>query len=186
MTETDFTALCTYARHFSRLDDDKIATLHGLYADIQPRIPAVTDAFYTHLQTIPKTAPFLEGRLESLKKTHQDWTMELFTSAFDSAYTERLYRVGDIHVKIKLPVEFMAGAIFIIQSELMKQFQSLYGQDPVRLLTAADATNSATGFSLLIMQESFQSSTLVSELDNFLKITGMSRKLFNNLAMAYR
>ena len=184
--DKDIAELCQYARHFSKLDEDKIATLHQLHEQISPHIPAVTEAFYAHLMTIPKALPYLEGKLESLKHTHQLWVEELYTTDYGEAYTQKLYHVGNVHVQVKLPVEFMAGAMIIIQSELMKVCETLFQDDVTQLNKANDAINSATGFSLLVMQESFQSSTLINELEKFLKITGMSRTLFNNLAKAYR
>jgi hypothetical protein len=47
------------------------------------------------------------------------------------------------------------------------------------------AINSATGFSLLTMQQSYQEASIAEELEKFLKISGMSRVLFSNLAKAY-
>lgn len=186
MSEIDFKNLCIYAKHFSNLDNEKINTLHQIHPAIQADIPQVTDSFYKKLLDIPKARPFLEGRLESLKRTHQEWVEELFTSDFGEAYTQKLYVVGDIHVKVRLPVEFMAGAMVIIQGELLQHFARIYGDDIDMLVQANTAINSATGFSLLVMQESYQSSTLASELEKFLHITGMSRTLFDNLAKAYK
>ena len=37
----------------------------------------------------------------------------------------------------------------------------------------------------MVMQESYQASSLAAELEKFLSITGMSRQLFDNLAEAY-
>lgn len=186
MQPIDTQALCTYSKQFSGLDDGKIATLHQIYPAVSDRLQEVTDIFYARLHDIPKTANFLEGRIEGLKKTHVNWLHELFTSDFGEAYTQKLYHVGDVHVKVKLPVEFMAGAMIIIQSEMIRIFGELYSHDPDMLVKASQALNAATGFSLLVMQESYQSSTLAAELENFLKITGMSRVLFDNLAKAYR
>lgn len=179
-------ALCGYAKQFSGLDNDNVAVLHQVYPAVSSRLQDVTDIFYGRLQQIPKTHTFLEGRIEALKKTHVAWLHELFSSDFGEEYTQKLYKVGDVHVKVKLPVEFMAGAMTIIQSELIRIFGELYADDQEMMLKAIRALNAATGFSLLIMQESYQSSTLAEELEKFLRITGMSRTLFDNLARAYR
>lgn len=186
MQNIDMSALCAYSRQFSSLGDAEIAVLHQIYPVVSSRLQEVTDSFYARLQAIPKTAPFLEGRIDSLKKTHAAWLHELFTSDFGPEYTHKLYKVGDVHVKVKLPVEFMAGAMVIIQSELVGIFGELFADDQALLIRAVQALNAATGFSLLVMQESYQSSTLAAELEHFLKITGMSRVLFDNLARAYR
>jgi len=186
MKKVDITDLCAYARQFSGLNDEKITLLQDTHEKILPKIPAITDAFYFHLSEIPKTKVFLEGRMESLKKAHQEWIEELFTSDYDEVYTQKMYHVGDVHVKVQLPVEFMSGAMTIIQGELVSAFGELYPDEPERLLQLGLASNAAIGYSTLVMQESYQSSTLARELENFLSITGMSRQLFDNLARAYK
>lgn len=186
MQNIDMQALCDYAKQFSGLDDQKISVLHHVYPDISHRLQEVTETFYGQLQTIPKTLPFLEGRIEVLKTTHVAWVHELLSGNFDVDYTRKLYHVGDVHVKVKLPVEFMAGAMTIIQSELIRIFGEMYAHDSAQLVSVTRALNAATGFSLLVMQESYQSSSMAEELEKFLRITGMSRVLFNNLARAYK
>lgn len=182
----DMKALCEYSKQFSGLDNEKIALLNHIYSDVSPRLSDVSDAFYAKLQSIPKTSTFLEGRIEGLKKTHTNWLHELFSSNFDEVYAQKMYNVGDVHVKVKLPVEFVTGAMTIIQMELLGVVNELYGDSPNLLFKIFGAINSATGFSQLIMQESYQSSSLAEELEKFLHITGMSRKLFDNLAKAYK
>ena len=186
MKNIDIQALCEYAKQFSGLDNDSIVLLHQVYPDVSARLQEVSDIFYDRLLCIPKTRDFLEGRVEGLKKTHVAWLHELFSSDFGTEYTQKLYTVGDVHVRVKLPVEFVAGAMTIIQSELIRIFGEVYASDQEKLLKVIRALNAATGFSLLIMQESYQSSTLAEELEKFLRITGMSRKLFDNLARAYK
>ncbi|MBU0656621.1 MAG: hypothetical protein KJ914_15985 [Gammaproteobacteria bacterium] len=186
MQTVDMQALCNYARQFTGMDEERIALLHQLYPDVSARLQDITEAFYGRLQEIPKANAFLEGRIDALKKTHVAWLHELFTSDYGEEYTRKLYHVGDVHVKVKLPVEFMAGATTIIQSELARIFSEIYRHDQDMMAKALQAFNSATGFSLLIMQESYQSSSMAEELEKFLRITGMSRVLFNNLAKAYR
>ena len=186
MSNADMQTLCDYARQFSGLTDEKIRILHQLYGDIQPHLATVTDAFYTRLTTIPKANAFLEGRTAQLKPIHVAWLNELFTSNFDVDYTQRIYKVGYVHVKVKLPVEFMSGAMSIIQGELTPIILANYAGQTELQAQALNAVNAAIGFSSLVMQESYQSSSLAEELERFLFITGMSRMLFDNLAKAYR
>lgn len=152
---------------------------------VTPRLPRVTDAFYETLGTIPKAQPFLAGRVDSLKQTHLRWLQSLFTGPFDEAYARQMYMVGMAHVRVKLPVEFMQGAATLIMSELTQALteSGLDAKTQARILVSV---NGVIGFSIAIMQESYQSSSLAEELEKFLAITGMSRVLFNNLALAYR
>jgi hypothetical protein len=97
-----------------------------------------------------------------------------------------MYHVGEVHVKVKLPVEFMAGGITQIQGHMVAIITEAAQGDPAKIRSWLEAVNAALGFSLIIMQESYQTSTLSAELEKFLSITGMSRTLFNNLASAYK
>ena len=182
----DCAHLHAYARAFVGLDEQKIQQLHALREAIDPHLPEITRQFYTHLQGIDKASPYLAGRLDHLQHTHQAWIKELFSSFFDVAYTEKMYRVGDIHAKIRLPTEFMVGAMSVLQGLIIRQVLQLRSQQTETLPDTLEAINAAMGFSLLIMQESYQASALTKELEKFLAITGMSRKLFDNLARAYR
>ena len=186
MSNADMQALCDYARRFTALTDDKITILHTVYPDIQPQLEAITDTFYERLSTIPKAHAFIQGRIEGLKPIHVTWLNELFTSNFDAEYTQKIYKVGHVHVKVKLPVEFMTGAMTIIQAETLQLLIKTYEGNQDLQVKAIDAIAAAIGFSSLVMQESYQSSSLAEELERFLIITGMSRLLFDNLAKAYR
>lgn len=184
MKNIDFDELNQYAKQFAKLDDDKIAMLHSISTDLIPHLQQVTDDFYAHLSTIEKAKPFLEGRIETLKSTHHAWMKDILTGSFDAEYTQQMYKVGDVHVKVKLPVEFMAG-MTIIKDGLSNVVLNTYQDDASKQQEALAAINAALGFSLLVMQESYQSSALAEELEKFLLITGMSRTLFDNLARAY-
>jgi len=182
----DFEALAAYAKHFSNLTEQRIYTLHTISEEIIPHLQPVTNTFYEHLSEIERAQPFLEGKIDALKSTHIAWLKQLFTGTFDAEYAEYMYKVGDVHVKVNLPVEFMAGGITLINEGLTKVIIETYRDDEQKMMGSLAAMNAALGYSLLIMQESYQSSSLAGELEKFLKITGMSRKLFENLAHAYK
>ena len=185
MADIDMVELTTYCKAFSGLNTEREILLKEIADEITPYLGGVTDAFYAELEQIDKTKPFLEGRLEGLKTTHEAWLKSIFTRDFDIEYTKHIYHVGDVHVRIQLPVEFMAGAMTQIQRNLTPILIKLYGNDLPKLEAVTEAIIAALGFSLQIMQESYQSSSLSAELEKFLKITGMSRILFDNLAKAY-
>jgi len=185
MAPVDFEKLASYAKSFAGLTPEREALLAEIGPAISPALPGITEAFYCILTSIPATAPFLEGRLDLLKQTHLRWLEGLFTGPFDVTYTKAMYKVGHVHVKVNLPVEFMAGGVALIGDRLIAEVERLYQDDSQLRLDALGAINAILGFSLIVMQQSFQNSSLHEELEKFLKITGMSRNLFNNLAAAY-
>ncbi|MEJ2591567.1 MAG: protoglobin domain-containing protein [Candidatus Thiodiazotropha sp.] len=186
MDETDYLQLTRYAKAFTGLTPEKEALLLAAAPVIKPGLPGVTERFYSELQRIDRTAPFIEGRLEQLKATHLAWLEGLFSGPYDEAYTRAMYRVGQVHVKVHLPVEFMSGGMSLIGEELIDLVCRVHAGEPHRWTPLLKAVNAVIGFSLLVMQQSYQSSSLTAELDRFLAITGMSRTLFDNLAGAYR
>ncbi|MCU7845209.1 MAG: hypothetical protein KZQ93_15375 [Candidatus Thiodiazotropha sp. (ex Monitilora ramsayi)] len=185
MEEIDFKTLTPYAKNFTGLTEVHEALLVEVGPMLKPSLGEVTERFYSTLRSIDKTAPFIEGRLESLKQTHRKWLEGLFTGPFDESYAQSMYHVGQVHVKVHLPVEFMSGGMSLINDELIALVCKTFSDYPDRITALLKAINAVTGFSLLIMQQSYQSSSLSAELDRFLAITGMSRSLFNNLAGAY-
>lgn len=186
MEQEQITALMEHAKSFSGLTTEREELLREVGERIRPRLTGVTENFYHTLLGIPATAAFLDGRVDTLKRTHLRWLERVFTGPYDEQYAADMYRVGDAHVKVKLPVEFMAGAISVIQNELAQLLGELYAGDTEQYTRVLSAVNSVLGYTLMIMQESYQSSTLSEELERFLAITGMSRALFNNLAHAYK
>jgi len=185
MAQIDFETLTAHAKSFAGLTPEREALLVEIGPAVSPALPGITEAFYATLATIPATATFLEGRLDLLKQTHLRWLGGLFTGPFDAAYAKAMYRVGHVHVKVSLPVEFMAGGTALIGDRLIAEIDKIYQDDDKLRLEALGAINAILGFSLIVMQQSFQNSSLHEELEKFLKITGMSRNLFNNLAAAY-
>jgi len=89
-------------------------------------------------------------------------------------------------VRVQLPVEFMSSGIVLINNHLCPVLAEIYADDAAMMGRMVRAVNAVTGYSLILMQESYQTSLLAEELERFLAITGMSRKLFDNLANAYR
>jgi hypothetical protein len=80
----------------------------------------------------------------------------------------------------------MAGSMALVATRLDQLLGTIFSDDQKRLVEAISAVNAILGFTLMVMQQSYESSRLAEELEKFLKITGMSRTLFDNLASAYK
>lgn len=186
MPASYFHELHQHAAAFARLTPERQQLLHEVSPEVRPHLDAVTDRFYGHLQKVPRTAPFLEGRLPSLRRTYRAWLEELFTADYDAFYVERIYRIGDAHVQARLPVEFMAGGMTLVANELGPLMLELAAGDGARQVALAGAVTAVLGYSLIVMQESYQVSRLLAERENFLAVTGISRDIFNRLAAARR
>lgn len=186
MSQMDFMELCQRSKLCAGFDAEDEQTLLNEGHRLLPYLSRVTDGFYAELQQIPAAAPFLEGRIDALKSTHLAWLETLFSGPYDAAFAAHMHRVGEVHVQVKLPVEFMSSGTLLIKKHLVPILVEVYSEDALKLAQMMKAVNAVTGFCLIIMQESYQSSLLAQELDKFMAITGISRALFNNLASAYK
>jgi Protoglobin len=186
MSNINIPELTEYAKKFSNFTPEREALLIEFSPAIKGRLGGVTDDFYRTLQNIKKAEPYLEGRVDSLKETHHLWLESVFSGPYDDTYTQKMYHVGDVHVKVNLPVEFMAGGMTLISDALIPVVSEICAEDVEACTALQCAVNAVLGYSLMIMQESYQASSLASELEKFLKISGISKTLFDNLAKAYQ
>ena len=85
---------------------------------IEGELPAVTDEFYTALLADEHTAPYLEGRLESLKKTHLAWIREIFSGVYDDDFVKHQENIGEVHVRAHVPPHFVAASISHVRAAL--------------------------------------------------------------------
>lgn len=184
-TNLDFSVVCAEGKRLVNLTPEDEAIIQELAPLIIPHLDAVTESFYSTLLAVPATAQLLEGRVDNLRRTHRAWLESLFTQQIDARYTEWMSHIGSVHVKVRLPVEFMTSGTTLIQRELVSLVHSFNSLDMDKKSQAAKAILSLCGFSQLIMQKSYSEDTLQEELARFLTITGMSRKLFDNLASAF-
>ncbi len=180
----DFIELTRYAKQFSGLTIEKENVLLSANDEVAPLLNSVTDNFYDAMNNIPEAASYLEGRITGLKQTHLNWMNSIFTGPYDEKYTESMYDVGDIHVRVNLPVEFMSGGVTLICNELYRIIFEVYGTDSAKAHSIISAVNSALGFSLFVMQKSYNAS-VDEALDKFLLITGMSEALFAKLSSSF-
>jgi len=97
-------------------EDQEILTQIG--PQILPMIPALTDSFYAVLQSDPQTAPYVEGRIDQLKKTHIAWMNELFSGNYGPEFIQRQERIGDVHVKVRVPPLFVAASMSFLRAAL--------------------------------------------------------------------
>ncbi len=173
------------AKQLNGLSPQLERELRLIAPEVIPHLDRITEAFYEELMALPTTSPFLEGRLDQLKKTHRTWLETLLTDDYDGEMAQFLERVGRRHVEVGLPLELMVGAMTILQRHLQVLLVELFGDDPERLKTALLAVTAALGFSLQLMQQTYHLSAMREELNRFLEITGISPQLFHNLAKAY-
>ncbi len=113
-TSEEINTFLTVSR-FSEADAECLELLRPI---IVPKLPELTEEFYAQLQQSSEMLPYLEGRIEPLKATHLKWLESLFTGTYDDAFVEQQKKIGQVHVKVKVPPLFVASSMSFLRSEI--------------------------------------------------------------------
>jgi len=97
------------------LSADEAALLGGLQSQALAAAPALLDAFYGRLFRHQNTAEYLEGvSMERLHAMVSEWFADIFSGKYDQAYALKRLRIGQIHVRIGLPVRYPLAMLDVI------------------------------------------------------------------------
>ena len=144
---------------------------------IVPHITAVTDEFYKQLAAEPKTAKYIEGRVDLLKTTHIQWLKALFSGNYDEDFIESQLRIGRAHVTAKIPPLFVASSM----SYLRSAFPRLISQQLNESETSSGELASAILKVLDLCQYLIDHAYEQDRLQRLTDATGLSRPLLENL-----
>ncbi len=98
---------------------DALVHLHGL-ADSS--IENIVDDFYATIQQHPEARGAISGgeaQVKRLKQTLIDWLHSTLLGPFDEGYLIARSRIGEVHVRIRLPQRFMLTAMNRIRAGLL-------------------------------------------------------------------
>lgn len=74
--------------------------------EAQTVAPQMADEFYTRILSHPHTREYVEGMVDRLKNTLQQWFLDLFSGQYGQEYVKSRLKIGHIHVRIGLPVRY--------------------------------------------------------------------------------
>jgi len=136
--------------------------LKSLKPELEPHLAEVTDRFYEVLQSDAQTAPYLEGRLEQLKKTHLNWILDIIGGVYDQAFIERQKKIGELHVKVRVPPLFVAASMSHLRSALPRMIHKV-AATPEQALLGIKAVIEILDFCHHLIDEQYQE-TLMDNL----------------------
>ena len=97
------------------LTDEDCNAIVNVKAYAEKNADEMTDYFYEHLLAHENTADFLHGQdLTARKKTIRTWYLDLFSGKYDAHYVEQRLKIGQVHVRIGLPVRYPLAMIALI------------------------------------------------------------------------
>lgn len=91
------------------------AVMQELQGAAKAAAPDMTKAFYERLFAHEATAEYLQGvSMDRLHGMVQEWFTELFSGQYDAGYARRRMVIGQIHVKIGLPVRYPLAMLDVV------------------------------------------------------------------------
>jgi len=161
----------------SGLSENDENTLREAVSVILPHIGPLTETFYEQLTAEPKTAEYIEGRVDLLKKTHTQWIEALFSGNYDEAFIESQLRIGRTHVSAKIPPLFVASSMSYLRSAFPKLINQEFSNDEKK---AGDISSSVLRV-LDLCQYLIDYAYEQDRLKRLTDATGLTRPLLENL-----
>ncbi|RLJ70401.1 phosphate-starvation-inducible protein E [Hydrogenivirga caldilitoris] len=160
---------------WSKKDEEnlrKVAWLGESYAD------EFIERFYNYLENFRDTSLYLPD--EETRKRHKDkvkrWFAELFLSKYDAQYLRRLYRIGEVHLRIGLPPHYVQASMNFVRDFIAEKLTEHMGCSPERDEIIA-SINKALDLNLDVMVNSFRE----EELKVYLSSGKLQRVLIENI-----
>ncbi len=97
------------------LSAEEQALLGGLQDQARAIAPQMTEAFYARLTKHQNTNEYLSGlSTERMHSMLGDWFIQLFGGTYDTNYAKQRINIGQVHVRIGLPVRYPLAMLDII------------------------------------------------------------------------
>lgn len=172
--QNDYTTLKS---HYRFTKDDE-----ALLLQMKPHLESVADVFlegfYEFIWDFGKTAEFLKD--EEVLTRHRgkirEWYLDLFDGAYDISYFMKLYKIGEIHVKLGLPTHYVNAAFNFVRVFTLSRINKQYsGEDD--LTDRLKAVEKILDINLDVLTSSYRE----EEMGRFLSLSGIEKTLLSIL-----
>lgn len=138
---------------FTSADEKNLRFLAG---PLGPRIPEIVRELYSQLEGHPASRSALRESGTSparVRATIRDWLSGLLVGPYDEEYYSRRSRMGQIHVRLRMPQHVMVGAISLVRASLIHELRQLgLDGEPGRI----DSLNRIIDLEIAIALEAFR------------------------------
>jgi hypothetical protein len=162
------------------LTEEERALLAEMKPAVEKHADALIDAFYGNLEQNARTREILHakpGRIARLKAHLRDWLSSLVGGSYDADYFDRRYRIGYRHVDVGLDPRYVIAAMAWCRAKAVEMIiEPAYGDAPDKDARCM-VLNKVMDLDLNIMLKSYDD----KRIEQFQKVTGFSKELFENM-----
>jgi uncharacterized membrane protein (DUF373 family) len=177
MTESIQTDYSTLKTHYRFSSDDG-----ALLLQMKPQVESFADefleGFYEFIWNFGKTADFLKD--EEVLNRHRgkirEWYLDLFNGTYDISYFLKLYKIGEVHVRLGLPTHYVNAAFNFVRVFTL-------GQIHKHCIESEDLTDKIKAFERIldINLDVLTSSYHQEEMSRFLSLSRTEKTLLTLL-----
>ncbi len=139
------------------------------------------DGFYEFIWNFGKTADFLKNQevITRHRGKIREWYLDLFGGSYDIHYFLKLYRIGEIHVKLGLPTHYVNAAFNYVRIFVADCIGQQYRGEK-DLTDRLKAFNRILDINLDVLTSSYRE----EEISRFLSLSAIEKKLLGSLKKA--
>lgn len=149
---------------------------------LQPRMEELSDKFisefYDYIWGFGKTAQFLKNQniISQHRIKIKDWFINLFCGKYDIHYFTKLYKIGEIHVKIGLPTHYVNSAFTFVRTFILENSEENF-KNKNQHLDEVRAIEKIIDINLDVLTSSYRE----EELSKFLSLSGFEKTILVGL-----
>lgn len=153
-----------------------------LLLTLQPRMETVADKFisefYDYIWGFGKTAQFLKNKeiIAHHRIKIREWFINLFCGNYDIHHFSKLYKIGEIHVKIGLPTHYVNSAFTFVRTFILQNLEE-NTQNKDQHLEQVRAVEKIVDINLDILTSSYRE----EELGKFLSLSHFEKTILVGL-----
>ena len=132
------------------------ALLGSLQSEAREVSPRMIDAFYSRLFKHENTSEYLkDASMDRLHSMLAEWFADLFSGVYDETYARKRLTIGEIHVRIGLPVRYPLAMLDVVMP-----FGEAIARTASQPDRAAAAFHNVLGLDVAIFNQAYEDNQL--------------------------
>lgn len=164
------------------LTDEYETQLAKLTAVVMPNVDQIVERVYSAVSYVASMHMLDNHAQQQLIGSYKLLVGMLFQGMSNSIDHE-MNGLGQQYARQGIPVEFITSVMALVHQELLDIITQSEVLTPFDKIQSNQAITAVIGYCQMHIQQAYSQASLHNELARFLKVTGISRRLFDNLAV---
>ena len=161
-----------------RFTKDDATLLQKMRPELESSADEFLEGFYEFIWSFGKTAEFLkdEAVLTRHRGKIRQWYLDLFGGTYDISYFLKLYKIGEIHVKLGLPTHYVNAAFNYVRVFTLGRVNQQFNKEG-DLTDRFKAIERILDINLDVLTSSYRE----EEMSRYLSLSGIEKTLLGFL-----